>query len=122
MEQEDNSTTSEANDDGVYHFDRCSQNLCGQWQAEIRKHVDDAALRVLVMEDSKKDLPSPKHLRTYDIVLFTRADSRKRLKMGLMTKVDALELLSFFVDALISELLGIEIAPAFGLMTYTIRR
>ena len=48
------------------------RNLCKQWQSEIRKHVDEDVLRVLVMDDTKTPLPAPDELRSYDIVLFTR--------------------------------------------------
>ncbi|TKA32782.1 hypothetical protein B0A50_01007 [Salinomyces thailandicus] len=48
------------------------RNLCKQWQSELRKHVDEDALKVLVMEDLKRALPPPAELRTYDVVLFSR--------------------------------------------------
>lgn len=47
-------------------------NLCKQWQSEISKHVEKGALKVLVMDNRKKSLPSPNELRSYDIILFTR--------------------------------------------------
>ncbi|PPJ53397.1 hypothetical protein CBER1_00917 [Cercospora berteroae] len=48
------------------------QNLCKQWTAEIGKHVEQGALKVLVMDDRKKPLPSAQELASYDIILFTR--------------------------------------------------
>ncbi|KAK1013108.1 hypothetical protein LTR91_001418 [Friedmanniomyces endolithicus] len=48
------------------------RNLCKQWQSEIKKHVEEGALRVLVMEDLKQALPPPEELRKYDLVLFSR--------------------------------------------------
>lgn len=48
------------------------QNLLKQWRSEINKHVETDALRVLVMEDRRKELPPPEELRTYDVILFTR--------------------------------------------------
>ncbi|CAK4034271.1 hypothetical protein D0869_01683 [Lecanosticta acicola] len=48
------------------------RNLCNQWQSEITKHVEAGALKVLIMDDRNKELPSPDELRSYDIVLFTR--------------------------------------------------
>ena len=33
------------------------RNLLRQWQNELKKHIEEAALKVLVMEDSKKALP-----------------------------------------------------------------
>lgn len=58
------------------------RNLCKQWQSEIRKHVDADLLRILVMEDSKKELPPADDLRTYDIVLFTRGRFEMEIKDG----------------------------------------
>lgn len=58
------------------------RNLCKQWQSEIRKHVDEDILRMLVMEDSKKILPPPDELRTFDVVLFTRGRFELELKDG----------------------------------------
>lgn len=48
------------------------RNLCSQWHSEIRKHVEEGFLRILVMEDLREALPPPEELRTYDIVLFSR--------------------------------------------------
>ncbi|KAK0781453.1 hypothetical protein LTR02_003046 [Friedmanniomyces endolithicus] len=48
------------------------RNLCSQWKSEIKKHVEEGALKVLVMEDLKQALPPPQELRTYDLVLFSR--------------------------------------------------
>lgn len=48
------------------------RNLCSQWHSEIRKHVEEDFLRILVMEDLREALPPPAELRTYDIVLFSR--------------------------------------------------
>ncbi|KAF2169816.1 hypothetical protein M409DRAFT_64817 [Zasmidium cellare ATCC 36951] len=48
------------------------QNLLKQWRSEIQKHVETGALKVLVMEDRRKDLPPPDELRTFDVILFTR--------------------------------------------------
>ncbi|KAK1004940.1 hypothetical protein LTR54_007261 [Friedmanniomyces endolithicus] len=48
------------------------RNLCTQWKSEIKKHVEEGALKVLVMEDLKQALPPPEELCTYDLVLFSR--------------------------------------------------
>ncbi|KAK4506780.1 hypothetical protein PRZ48_000513 [Zasmidium cellare] len=48
------------------------QNLLKQWRSEIQKHVETGALKLLVMEDRRKDLPPPDELRTFDVILFTR--------------------------------------------------
>lgn len=58
------------------------RNLCKQWQSEIRKHVDEGSLRLLVMEDSKMPLPSPEELQSYDVILFTRARFELEIKDG----------------------------------------
>ncbi|KAK5112138.1 hypothetical protein LTR62_004481 [Meristemomyces frigidus] len=58
------------------------RNLCKQWQSELQKHVEDGALKVLVMEDTKRALPLPDELRTYDIVLFTRNRFELEIKDG----------------------------------------
>ena len=42
-----------------------------QWQLEIKKHVAEGGLNVLVM-DSKAELPRATELAKYDIVLFSR--------------------------------------------------
>jgi hypothetical protein len=47
-------------------------NLCKQWMSEINKHVEEGILRVLVMDDRKKSLPSARDLTLYDVILFTR--------------------------------------------------
>jgi len=58
------------------------RNLCKQWQAEIQKHVEEDALRVLVMEDLKRALPPPDELRTYDVVLFSRNRFEMEIRDG----------------------------------------
>ena len=58
------------------------QNLCKQWQSEIRKHVDAETLSILVMDDSKTALPAPDSLRSYDIVIFTRGRFEIEIKDG----------------------------------------
>ena len=47
-------------------------NLLHQWQTELSKHVRDGALKVLVLKDSKIDIPPAEELVEYDIVLFSR--------------------------------------------------
>ncbi|KAK5709037.1 hypothetical protein LTR17_020149 [Elasticomyces elasticus] len=58
------------------------RNLCKQWQSEIKKHVEEGALKVLVMEDLKCALPSPDELRTYDVVLFSRNRFEAEIRDG----------------------------------------
>ncbi|KAK5712706.1 hypothetical protein LTR15_011698 [Elasticomyces elasticus] len=58
------------------------RNLCKQWQSEIKKHVEDGALKVLVMEDLKCALPPPDELRTYDVVLFSRNRFEAEIRDG----------------------------------------
>lgn len=58
------------------------RNLCKQWQSEIRKHVDENVLRILVMDDAKRPLPCPDELRSYDIVLFTRGRFEIEIRDG----------------------------------------
>ena len=58
------------------------RNLCKQWQSEIQKHVDADILRILVIEDSKKALPPPDELCSYDIILFTRGRFEIEVKDG----------------------------------------
>lgn len=48
------------------------KNLVHQWKAELAKHVEDGALRVLVMENRSTPIPSPDKLAQYDVVLFSR--------------------------------------------------
>ena len=58
------------------------RNLCKQWQSEMQKHVEDGALSLLVMEDSKKALPEAVELSKYDIILFTRGRFEMEVKDG----------------------------------------
>ncbi|KAK4987984.1 hypothetical protein LTR66_007445 [Elasticomyces elasticus] len=58
------------------------RNLCSQWQSEIRKHTIENALRVLIMEDSKKALPASGELRTYDVILFSRTRFEQEVRDG----------------------------------------
>ena len=58
------------------------RNLCKQWRSELRKHVEENTLSILVMEDSKRPLPSPSELCTYDIILFTRGRFELEVKDG----------------------------------------
>ena len=58
------------------------RNLCKQWQSEMRKHVEEGMLHVLIMEDSKKPLPPPEQLRKYDIIMFTRGRFEMEVKDG----------------------------------------
>ena len=48
------------------------RNLFSQWKSELEKHLTAGTLSVLFMEDTKKALPSPQDLRTFDVVLFSR--------------------------------------------------
>ncbi|TKA70131.1 hypothetical protein B0A55_08225 [Friedmanniomyces simplex] len=58
------------------------RNLCKQWQSEMQKHVEESALKVLVMEDLKRALPPPEELRTYDVVLFSRNRFEMEIRDG----------------------------------------
>ena len=58
------------------------RNLCSQWQSELQKHTTEQALSVLVMDDTKKDLPPPKELRRYDVVLFSRSRFEQEIRDG----------------------------------------
>ncbi|EMC95387.1 hypothetical protein BAUCODRAFT_25426 [Baudoinia panamericana UAMH 10762] len=58
------------------------RNLCKQWQSELKKHVEDGALKVLVMEDPKHVIPPPEELRTYDVVLFSRTRFEREIRDG----------------------------------------
>lgn len=49
------------------------RNLFSQWKSELQKHTEEDALSVLLMDDSKKDLPGPQELILYDVILFSRA-------------------------------------------------
>jgi hypothetical protein len=74
-------------------------NLLTQWQSEIKKHVADGHLKVLVLDNKygnkvpgpheegedifcTKLLPSSDVLRTYDIVLFSRPRFEQEIKDG----------------------------------------
>lgn len=43
-------------------------NLLRQWQNELAKHIEEGALSVLVMEDSKKPLPGPNEYEASELV------------------------------------------------------
>ncbi|OQO12999.1 hypothetical protein B0A48_02463 [Cryoendolithus antarcticus] len=58
------------------------RNLCSQWHSEIKKHVDENYLNILVMEDLRKPLPSADELRTYDVILFSRNRFEREVKDG----------------------------------------
>lgn len=58
------------------------RNLCSQWQSELRKHVYDGTLKILVMEDLKEALPPATELRSYDVVLFSRNRFELEIKDG----------------------------------------
>ncbi|GAB7346114.1 hypothetical protein MBLNU457_4867t1 [Dothideomycetes sp. NU457] len=58
------------------------RNLCSQWQSELQKHTTENALSVLVMDDNKKNLPRPKQLRKYDVVLFSRSRFEQEIRDG----------------------------------------
>lgn len=47
-------------------------NLVTHWRQEIAKHVNEGALKILVVNNDAK-LPPAKELATYDIVLFSKA-------------------------------------------------
>lgn len=48
------------------------KNLVHQWKAEIAKHLQPDALRVLILEDRRKPVPPARELAQYDLVLFSR--------------------------------------------------
>ncbi|KAF2211524.1 hypothetical protein CERZMDRAFT_43371 [Cercospora zeae-maydis SCOH1-5] len=58
------------------------QNLCKQWTAEIDKHVEQGALKVLVMDDRKRQLPPAQEIATYDVILFTRGRFDMEIRDG----------------------------------------
>ena len=58
------------------------RNLCKQWESEIRKHVEQDMLKLLVMDNLKKTLPPAEELRRYDIVLFSRNRFEMEVKDG----------------------------------------
>lgn len=47
-------------------------NLVQQWLREINKHTVKGGLNLLLMDDSKKDLPNAEQLLEYDIILFSK--------------------------------------------------
>lgn len=47
-------------------------NLVQQWLREIDKHTMKGSLNLLLMDDSKKDLPDAEKLLEYDIILFSK--------------------------------------------------
>jgi hypothetical protein len=57
-------------------------NLIQQWQEEIKKHVVEGALKVLVMKSSNDKLPPAKVLVDYDIILFTKERFKQESKDG----------------------------------------
>jgi hypothetical protein len=57
-------------------------NLIQQWQEEIKKHLVEGALRVLVMKSPSDKLPSAKVLADYDIILFTKERFKQESKDG----------------------------------------
>jgi hypothetical protein len=76
------------------------RNLLHQWQSEIRKHVVNGSLKVLVVDtvpkrgrqksfnaedeqmDFRSDLPAPTQLMNYDIILFTRNRFEQEVLQG----------------------------------------
>ncbi|KAF2090200.1 hypothetical protein K490DRAFT_35292 [Saccharata proteae CBS 121410] len=58
------------------------RNLIHQWQSELRKHVEEGELKVLVMDESYKVLPPSAELATFDIVLFDRTRFEAELSDG----------------------------------------
>lgn len=55
-------------------------NLVKQWVQEIHKHTK--GLKILVMSNSKDQLPSPEELAEYDIILFSRQRFDKEAQDG----------------------------------------
>ena len=58
-------------------------NLIQQWQKEIKKHVLDGALSVLVMQSPKDILPPARVIADYDIILFTKERFKQESRDGL---------------------------------------
>lgn len=58
------------------------RNLFNQWKAELEKHIEPQALHVLLMDDSKKALPSPQDLALYDVILFSRTRFEQESRDG----------------------------------------
>lgn len=77
------------------------RNLLHQWQSEVRKHVVQGSLKILVVDtvskrsskskapkpendqmDFRSDLPAPTELMEYDIVLFTRNRFEQEIQDG----------------------------------------
>ncbi|KAF2639420.1 hypothetical protein P280DRAFT_61208 [Massarina eburnea CBS 473.64] len=76
------------------------RNLLHQWQSEIRKHVTNGSLRILVVDTAPKrgkakvplhvegfmecrsELPAPTELMEFDIVLFTRNRFEQEIQDG----------------------------------------
>lgn len=48
------------------------RNLLHQWQSEMKKHVEDGALKLLVMDNPRQSVPPVAELLEYDIVMFSR--------------------------------------------------
>jgi len=65
---------------GIEDKSDCTGQL-HQWQLEIKKHVAEGGLNVLVM-DSKAELPRATELAKYDIVLFSRSRFEQEILDG----------------------------------------
>lgn len=48
------------------------RNLLAQWKSELEKHTTQGSLQILVMDDKKVELPPPRDLANFDVVLFSR--------------------------------------------------
>ncbi|KAK8248353.1 SNF2 family helicase-like protein [Phyllosticta capitalensis] len=57
-------------------------NLLHQWCSELKKHVEEGELNVLVMDHTKKPLPAAKELSNYDVILFSRGRFENEVRDG----------------------------------------
>lgn len=58
-------------------------NLIHQWLSEIKKHLHEEALSVLVVDDSRYQTPSAEALVKYDLIIFTKQRFEMEARDGL---------------------------------------
>lgn len=58
------------------------KNLVHQWKSELARHVSEGALKVLVIEERGRQIPSADELAAFDLVLFSRPRFESENKGG----------------------------------------
>lgn len=73
-------------------------NLFLQWQSEMTKHLEEDALKMLLMDSLNEEIPPSLELRSYDLILISKHRFDREMRKGHHSPLKDLHFLRLIVD------------------------